>query len=191
MPVEEAFAPGDDVVLGLGGQTTYNSERTRAEMLAHELGHNLGQRHGGSNHEQLFNPNYWSVMSYTWVLRTDISDNERKWAVTCLPLYYAKAHETEPDYQVPMTVGRVFNYSAGMARNVVENDNSLDEATGVCGHEVNWNEDDTPSTGHPVVVTALSMDANDNDVENETIKDFANWPALLFDGPRRNGTVGN
>jgi hypothetical protein len=191
MPVVRSFEPGDDVAIGIGNDTTYNSERTRAEFLAHELGHNLGQRHGGDNHEQTFNPNYWSVMSYTWVGRTDLADNQRMWRVTCVPLYYARGDETETDHHVPANVGRVLNYSAGMAKDVVENNNSLDEVTGVCGQPVDWNEDETPSSTNPVVATAFSREANDNAVAAETIKDFANWPALLFDGPKRNGTVGN
>ena len=53
------FEPGDDIVIGSVG---FTGARSDAELLAHELGHNLGQRHGGATDEKM-NPNYWSVMS--------------------------------------------------------------------------------------------------------------------------------
>lgn len=43
--------------------------RDQAELFMHELGHNLGQRHGGSVSSS-YNPSYSSVMSYSWALRT-------------------------------------------------------------------------------------------------------------------------
>ncbi len=190
MPEGTKHEPADDVIIGIGDDPVYNSERSRAEILAHELGHNLAQKHGGSDDEK-YNPNYWSVMSYTWVLRTDSTLTERRWWVTCLPFYYAKANETEPMLDLPASINIIVGYSAGVASPVVENNYSLDEKKGVCQQEVDWNEDGTPGDGTPALSTAFSVDANNNTVKTDTIDDFANWPALRFDGPKLNGTLDN
>jgi hypothetical protein len=178
-------APGDDAIVSLAALgATYQTTRSQAEVLAHELGHNLAQRHGGRTHA-VFNPNYWSVMSYTWVLRTSTTVVARRRRVTCLPMYYGKAGVTEgPSHQVPAQAGVQLDYSAGMAMRVVENNGSLNETTGVCGHAVDWDEDGTMGGS-----SSLSVDANDNGENFNSIDDFANWPALRLDGPSRNGTI--
>ncbi len=54
--------PGNDFVVAQGGYAAV-SRRSLAETFMHELGHNLGLRHGGSD-GQLYKPNYISVMNY-------------------------------------------------------------------------------------------------------------------------------
>jgi hypothetical protein len=180
--------PGDDALISMDGKTsTFQTKRSRAEILAHELGHNLGQRHGGEN-DAPYTPNYWSVMSYAWALRTGAMVNERRQWVTCLPFYYAKSGETEgPLHQVPATVNMVVDYSAGMAKQV--NEYVLDETTGVCGHVVDWDQDGTIGEASTSACTSGACDANDNGTLDEKLDDFANWPALRFDGPKKNGTI--
>ena len=175
--------PGDDAVAGLDSfGTSYQTSRSQAEILAHELGHNLGQRHGGLTNDP-YNPNYLSVMSYTWTLRTGLGVGGRRQAVTCLPFYYAKTGQDELSHQVPATVNMVVDYSAGMAADVM--DGWLDEVKGVCNLPVDWDSDNRVGE-----VLRQMADANDNGMmPNETIKDFANWRALMFDGPRKNGTI--
>jgi hypothetical protein len=72
-----------------------------------------------------------------------------------------------------------------MGPTLVENNNSLQEATGVCGAAVDWNNDGD------VTDTNLSANADDNAVANETLRDFGNWRALRFNGPRADGSQGN
>lgn len=58
--------PGNDSLITLGGWT--NDSGTVQEQsltLMHELGHNLGLDHGGSDSINC-KPNYLSIMSYTW-----------------------------------------------------------------------------------------------------------------------------
>jgi hypothetical protein len=180
--------PGDDAIIGLDNfEASYQSPRSQAEILAHELGHNLGQRHGGPTDEP-YNPNYWSVMSYTWALRTGATVVERRKWVTCLPFYYGKAGETEPLLQVPSVVNMIVDYSAGMASQIVENNGSLDEKKGVCNQAVDWDEDGRPGEPKPMSGNG-NGDANDNDIFSDTIDDAANWPALKFNGPSSNGTI--
>ena len=173
---------GDDVVIGLDSYgTSYQTSRSQAEVLAHELGHNLAQRHGGLTDDR-YNPNYLSVMSYAWALRTGLHIVDRRRLVTCLPFYYASAGEDEPNDQLPASVNMVVDYSAGMAQEIDES--AVDEVKGVCNQAVDWDTD-----GAPVKWTNKAIDANDNGIFNETLKDFTNWRALRFDGPMQNGTI--
>jgi hypothetical protein len=174
---------GDDIAIGLDSfDVDYQTVRSQAEILAHEIGHGLGLRHGGATDER-FNPNHWSVMSYAWALRTGTDLFHRRLWATCLPFYYAVAGQIEPGHMPPAMVGLRIDYSAGMAKRIVEG--PLNEQKGVCNHPVDWDED---GQFDPVVQSA-AVDANQNGTFTDTIDDSANWPALRFDGPRKNGEI--
>jgi Bacterial TSP3 repeat len=58
--------PAHDFLVTLGAwPTPYGTELQQAGTLMHELGHNLGLRHGGNENVNR-KPNYFSVMSYTY-----------------------------------------------------------------------------------------------------------------------------
>ena len=63
---------GNDILISLG--SIFNSSTSsnviinyQAGVLMHEIGHNLGLRHGG-NEDQNYKPNYYSVMNYLHTL---------------------------------------------------------------------------------------------------------------------------
>lgn len=56
-------AGATDFIVSLGGWTNNGTQDEREGTFAHELGHNLGLRHGGSDHLN-WKPNYLSVMNY-------------------------------------------------------------------------------------------------------------------------------
>ncbi len=173
---------GDDFIVSFDDfAVSFQTIRSQVETLVHEFGHNLAQRHGGDTHST-FKPNYWSAMSYTWQLRTGFNNATRRMRVTCPPFYYATAGATEPNGALPATINAVVDYSEGMAATLVENNNSLDETTGVCGLPVDWNDDGDQTD------TNLNADVDDNGLANETINDFGNWRALMYTGPATNGT---
>jgi hypothetical protein len=174
---------GDDFVISFDDfGANYQTVRSQAETFVHELGHGLGQKHGGDTHSR-FKPNYWSVMSYCWQLRSGQSNATRRSRVTCTPLYWADSAATEPNGAAPATVNSIIDYSHGMGPVVVENNNSLNEPTGVCGPPVYWNSDlDTTDTN-------LSLDADDNGIATETLLDFSNWRVLDFRGPETDGVI--
>lgn len=58
-------APARDFIVSLGGWGTNNTESARIGTFIHELGHNLGLRHGGADNDN-WKPNYISVMNYTF-----------------------------------------------------------------------------------------------------------------------------
>lgn len=62
--------PGNDQIVSLGNFGTSNGRLGNQHLmwrtLAHELGHTLGLRHGGTDHLQFKGPAYKSLMSYSW-----------------------------------------------------------------------------------------------------------------------------
>jgi len=57
--------PGHDLLVTLGGWKDRGTRLEQAGTLMHELGHNLGLRHGG-NEDYNWKPNYLSVMNYMY-----------------------------------------------------------------------------------------------------------------------------
>jgi hypothetical protein len=58
--------PAHDVLVTLGGWSPkYGTQLQQAGTFMHELGHNLGLRHGG-NEDRNYKPNYLSIMSYRY-----------------------------------------------------------------------------------------------------------------------------
>lgn len=98
---------GDDLIVSL---YCANSTANVRNTIVHELGHNLGLRHGGNVN---YKPNYNSVMNYRYQF---------------------------PGVDTNCNVGGdgVPNYSTGARANL--NENSLNETLGVCGTPaVDWN----------------------------------------------------
>jgi hypothetical protein len=173
---------GDDLLVSFDDfPASYQTMRSQVETFVHELGHDLGQRHGGDTHSQ-YKPNYWSAMSYAWQLRSGQSNATRRSRVTCTPIYWADATAVETLGAAPAAPDAITDYSHGMGATIVENNNSLGEPAGVCGVPVYWNGDlDTTDTN-------LSLDADDNGASNETLNDFGNWRALDYRGPETDGS---
>jgi len=175
----DATGNGDDFVVAFDDfPTNYFTLRTQVETFVHELGHDLGLRHGGDTADD-YKPNYWSAMSYTWMHRSAYEEEStrRLWP-TCEPIYWADASATEIG-PAPSTINAILDFSHGMGRQVDER--ALDEAGGVCGFAVDWNGD-----GH-TTGTGLSFDANDDGDLNDVLDDFADWRALNYRGPESNG----
>lgn len=70
-----AELPGNDIIVSLGrwGFSDHNDQQAtyyaniQAATIMHELGHNLGLRHGG-NQDTNYKPNYLSVMNYLYAI---------------------------------------------------------------------------------------------------------------------------
>ena len=174
---------GDDFVVSFDDfQASFQTLRSQVETFVHEFGHDLNQRHGGDTHSQ-FKPNYWSAMSYAWQLRSGQTNATRRTRTTCSPIYWGDAAATEPNGAPPASPNAFTDYSHGMGPTLVEDNGTLDENIGVCGVPVHWNSDgDTVDSG-------LSLDADLNGAADETLRDFGNWRALSFVGPRTNGVL--
>ncbi len=62
-----------DFIISMGGWASMGDQDEREGTFVHELGHNLGLRHGGNDHVN-YKPNYFSVMNYfyqTWGVGRD------------------------------------------------------------------------------------------------------------------------
>ncbi len=108
----QAELPGNDLIVSLNCYC--NNTAYVANTIMHELGHNLGLRHGGFE-SCLYKPNYNSVMNYKYQLNGVNSGN-------C---------DAEPD--------GILDYSHGNRITIDERD--LDEHNGVCGYPlaIDWN----------------------------------------------------
>jgi hypothetical protein len=176
---------GDDCIVSFDNfPASYQTVRSMAATFMHEFGHNLNQKHGGADHYNK-NPVYSSVMSYSWQLRTGLSNATRTSRQIYVPFYYQLNGGVEINGAIPPGVtSNLPDYSEGMGRNLLEN--NLSEPTGLYNsNAVNWNADgDSTDTG---VVRDLNGDGDTTD----TIADFPNWNNLNFKGPRINGSYGS
>jgi hypothetical protein len=59
---------GDDFLITLGPGAMAGNQTAQAGTFMHELGHNLGLRHGGIADSTVFKPNHLSVMNYAFQL---------------------------------------------------------------------------------------------------------------------------
>ena len=176
---------GDDCIVSFDDfPSGYQTVRSMAATFMHEFGHNLNQKHGGVDHFNK-NPVYSSVMSYSWQLRTGITNSSRRSRPIYSPFYYQLNSAVETNGTIPANVtSKLPDYSQGMGRNLLEN--NLSEPVGLYNsNAVDWNLDaDSTDTG---VVRDLNGDGDSTD----TITDFNNWNRLDFTGPRNNGSYGS
>lgn len=68
--------PASDFVVTLGSWGGSATDDAKVGTFIHELGHNLGLRHGGKT-DQINSPNYLSVMNYDFQIQGVIKDGER------------------------------------------------------------------------------------------------------------------
>jgi hypothetical protein len=175
--------PGDDCIVSFDDfGAAFQTARSGAETLMHEIGHDFQQRHGGATHFQR-NPTYNSVMSYNWQLRSGQSNATRRARPVCVPFYYGQAGATEVNGALPAAVNNVIDYSDGMGANL--NEGALNEPNGVCNNvAVDW-DGNGAATG-----ASVAVDINGNGVTTDIWTDFPNWASLVFGGPRLNGANG-
>jgi hypothetical protein len=146
---------------------SYHTPRSKIEALAHEIGHDLHLMHGGDAIEPNMKPNYLSVMSYTWALRTGWPDALRLQRASCLPFYYATPGAKEAFGAVPSSVNTVVDYSEGMGKPLTRPALAAGSPP-FCGLTIDWTTMESTFT---------------------TVEDFPNWRALVFEGPATNGSL--
>ena len=131
----QAEINGDDLIVSL---YCYGSDQNVANTIVHELGHNLGLRHGG-NVDTNFKPNYNSVMNYQYQF---------------------------PGVDTNCTVAGdgVLNYSVGTRATL--NEAALIETNGICGGvDVDWNGNAFIDAG--AVVVDINQDASSTGVHSD------------------------
>jgi hypothetical protein len=152
-----ADLPGRVHLVTLGsfpGQTGTFSHQVGT--FIHEFGHNMGQRHGGVDHDN-YKPNYLSVMNYHYQLAGV--------GPTLLALGFANTASGFDD----------FSYSHGLTPSL--NENSLDESFGIgLGKAVDWNCSGTFTTN--LAKDIQSSNPCSASGSRTTITDFDNWTSL-------------
>lgn len=144
---------GDDLIVSL---YCSNSTGNVRNTIVHELGHNLGLRHGG-NVNCNYKPNYNSVMNYRYQFPgVDTNCNV--------------AGDGVPDYSV--------------GTRIALNENVLNETQGVCGTPAfDWNNNGSIQTG--VVFDINSADggqASGCGGTLTTLSDFNDWGNIFYGG---------
>lgn len=160
----QAELPGDDLIVSL---QCFESLNNTPNTIMHELGHNLGLRHGG-NENCNWKPNYNSVMNYRFQFPgVDTSCN-------------AVGSDGESN---------TLNYSLG-AR-IALNENTLNETRGSCGSTpIDWNFVGGIQSGIVYDLNRQSSKPNvSTGVDNSgcastlsTLRDFNDWANITFTG---------
>jgi len=149
-----------------GGVGTTNEQ---AGTFMHELGHNLGLRHGGDDHTN-YEPNFLSIMNYSFQtrgLRINSQDGHFDYSRFALP----DLNESNLDETVGLNGGAAINdcgtryYCAGGGDRIVDN------ANGQIDWNCNGNSTDTN------VQTDINKDSNQG-----TLGSYNDWANLVFTG---------
>ena len=175
--------PSSDLLVTLGegclrlrGSDCTLSPRAQAGTLMHELGHNLGLRHGGDDDDR-YKPNYVSVMNYafqlTGLFKADFS-TRLDYSRFALPTLNENA----------LDEGHGFGQGAGSQ--------AADHLTlGFCpsGPLTAWplvdGQIDFDCDGAVPEAGAVSSDVN-RDTQKTELSTFVDWPNLVYNG----GSVG-
>jgi hypothetical protein len=176
-----AELPGNDFLVTLGGWSLSATPGTNLNRLInyqagtfmHELGHNLGLRHGG-NENANYKPNYFSVMNYLYQLN-GLSSNAagigpyQRWVCAFYPSSCVLAESASTSNSM------VINFSNGTSTAL--NEELLDESVNIGrgtagGAYADWNRSGS-SNG------SVSIDINGTG--NKTIlKDFDDWAGIVW-----------
>jgi hypothetical protein len=177
---------GNDLIvtlgdLGLNTNTTLDTNTVinyQAATLMHELGHNMGLRHGGFE-DLNYKPNYWSVMNYTYV--NSGLDPDPKSATAYLRWRHKDGDGTPTLCNlVASPCGApnqfIINYSDGSSS--VLHESALLESGNIGrganpGAYADWNLDGSLTT------TPVMIDLN-QDGSYTTLADYNDWANLIF-----------
>lgn len=155
-----ADLPGRVCLVTLGTfANQVGTERQQVGTFVHEFGHNLGQRHGGQNDLPNHQPNYVSIMNYSYQL-TGIP----------LGLVLLGFHPTGQGFNE-------FGYSHGIFDPMDET--NLSEPNGMGLASVDWNQDgDTFDTGVLRDVSIADWRTIPPQPMFSVLNDFDNWMSV-------------
>jgi len=188
---------GNDIIVTQGNwglSTTSNANLTilinfQAGVIMHELGHNLGLRHGG-NEDQNYKPNYTSVMNYLYQslgMEQDLSSGTayERWRYFS-NYYYGMSRQSPCSMKNALCNSDfVIDYSEGKGADLSES--SLSEALNIghgsaTGAYADWDGDSKSTAGN------ISVELNPQEGPNlGVLKDFNDWDNLRLPFSRYQG----
>lgn len=164
-----------DFIVSLGEwQDHVGNESEQAGTFMHELGHNLGLRHGGAD-DLNYKPNYLSVMNYffqTDGLATPTGDNSINYSVFA----FSDLNEKNLDETQPMTTDATWaNWGSSYFCPSDKANSRI--ISSIFGAPVDWNCD-----GQHTVGVMADPNGDDNIVSNaqNTLKSQQDWNAIKF-----------
>jgi len=173
--------PASDFVVTLGAFVPAGGNRfQQAGTFIHELGHNLGLKHGGDDHLPNNKPNYLTVMNYSFQMSGAIRSNGRadyNYSTRLLPSLDESFLSEPVGISDPDNHRTVWFDQAGVRR---------ESGTGVPLPAVDWFRNNLIDPG------TVAVDINGNAGAPETganaLRGFNDWPAVVFDGGGRIGS---
>lgn len=167
--------PGSDLIVSLGSFTGgVGSVQEQAGTLMHELGHNLGLRHGGGD-DLTYKPNYFSVMNYSFQLRGVIKNGVEgtvDYSRQALPTFFERP-------VLPVVINELLGlgpaaagfgtrrFCVGLGRVAVADASA----------PIDWNCD-----GDTVDTNLSFLDVTGDGTRTQTLAGFNDWPNLTFQG---------
>ncbi|HEY3559964.1 MAG TPA: hypothetical protein VGL05_20990 [Kribbella sp.] len=165
--------PNDTFIVTVGPKCNWNAtDDTNVGTFVHELGHNLGLQHGGTDSLN-YKPNYLSVMNYSFQLGGVLkADGTKYWGYS--NVQPASINEARPDE----TAG-LGSLGAGYRTSWKCPNGSTRTTAGAANQPIDWNCDgDTTDT-------TTAADVN-GDKTTSTLIAQNNWANIVFGG----GAVG-
>lgn len=162
----EAELPGNDLVVTIGGHSpteiaaSGGKRATEAGVFMHELGHNLGLKHGGGDHVN-GKPNYLSVMNYSFTTLQYDPTRPLDYSPSALATLIESALSEPAGIGGP--AGRNTIYCVGGVAKVVPANGPID-----------WNGNGVSTE------TGVAADVN-CDGEQSSLTGFADWTNVLYD----------
>jgi hypothetical protein len=182
-----AYTPGNEFIVALGNLNG-GTRQQQAGTLMHELGHNLGLRHGGDD-SLLFKPNYLSVMNYSFQMTglwKNGDDGIMDYSRIMLPSLSEVCLNESDGLNGGVLIegyGTKFYTDPGAADLWLgSNEHFVSDANG----PINWNRDLT-SNDACVMRSINDFDPNYPDTDINLLRGFDDWANLIYDG---GGTLG-
>ena len=169
--------------LGLRGNSATNIQ---AITIMHELGHNLGLRHGG-NEKKNYKPNYYSVMNYLYIQglpQIGNQDYDRYFFEYDYPGFTDNRKLLNNIYGNPANFR--IDYSDGIGGNLDEN--HFDESTGLLNRRGS-SPVDLNRNGSSSDILSINLNSSYDSFKN-VLTDYDDWNNLVFYFARRNTASG-
>lgn len=161
------------VTLGAWNGRTGGTDDQKVGTFIHELGHNLGLLHGGSEHIN-FKPNHLSVMNYVWQMSGVIVNNQQVY--TYQPFVLDALNENSLDEA--RGIGSAVTLAGWLTAFILTNGST---ARVPADGPINWNE--IP----PATDTALAIDVNGDGALDDLQGTPNEWTGVVYAG----GTIGS